>query len=108
MSGHRLDRRIQFQRANTSDDGFAEVKTFANYGQPVFGGKSDVSDGERARAGEVSAQITTRFVVRWSSFTSGISPEDQLVCDGFTYNITGIKEGSGRRQWLEITTAALL
>ena len=107
MSGYRLDRRIQFQKAAISDDGFGEVETFANHGQPLFASKKDLSDAERARAGEISGQITTRFVVRWSPFTAAIGIKEQIICEGVTYNITGIKEAQGRRQWLEITTAAV-
>jgi SPP1 family predicted phage head-tail adaptor len=107
VTAGRIDRRIQFRRYTTSDDGFTSGdKTWADHGSPVWASKTDVSDAERWRAGEVAAQITTRFMVRYSTFTSGITPKDRLVCDGVTYEITGIKEGEGRRQWLEITAAA--
>lgn len=106
MAAGRLDRRIQFRRAATDDDGFAQTEDFADHGTPVWARKADISDGERWRAGEVQAHVTTRFVVRWSSFTSDITPKDRLVCDGLSYDIFGIKEGSGRRQWIEITAAA--
>ena len=104
----RLDRRIQFQRASLVDDGFGEVEKWEDHGSPVWARKTDVSDGERWRADEVQAQITTRFLVRWSGFTADLTPKDRLVSDGVKYNITGIKEASGRRQWLEITAAARL
>ena len=102
--GH-LDRRIQFLRATRSDDGIAQVETFRDHGSRVWAQKKEISDGERWRAGEVAAHITARFVVRWSSFTAGITPKDRLVCEGRNYDITGIKEIEGRRQWLEITAA---
>ena len=101
-----LDRRVQFQRASLSDDGFGEVATYANHGTPIWAGKMDLSDGERWRAGEVAANITTRLLVRHSSFTSALTPNDRAVCEGVTYEITGIKEAKGRRQWLEVTCAA--
>lgn len=100
-----LDRRIQFRRATLSDDGMAQVETWTDHGSPVWAQKKEVSDGERWRAGEVAAHVTARFVVRWSSFSSDLSPKDRLVCEGREYDITGIKEGEGRRQWLEITAA---
>ena len=102
----RLDRRIQFQRAGLVDDGFSQVEIWADHGFPVWAHKTDVSDGERWRADEVQAQITTRFLVRYSDFTADLTPKDRLISDGVEYNITGIKEGAGRRQWLEITAAA--
>lgn len=103
----KLDRVVQFRRATLSDDGFSSVETFADHGSPVFASKVDISDSERWRAGEISSSVSARFVVRWSAFTSALTTDDRLVCEGVTYNITGIKEGKGRRQWLEITAGAL-
>lgn len=100
-----LDRIVQFRRAVLADDGMTRSETWQDLGGKVWAGKSDVSDGERWRAAEVAAQITSRFVVRWSAFTAGITPRDRLVCEGRTYDIVGIKE-IGRRNRLEITAAA--
>ena len=101
-----LDRRVQFLRATLTDDGFGQVEAFAPHGAPEPAAKSDVSDGERWRAGEVQAHITTRFTVRWSAFTADLTPRDRLTCEGRSYDISGIKETGGRRRWLEITAAA--
>lgn len=106
MKARRLDRQLQFQRAAVTDDGFSTVETFANHGTAVWAEKNDVSDGERARAGIVESQLMTRFKIRWSAFTAGLTPADRLVCEGVTYNISGIKEAEGRRQWLEISATA--
>lgn len=100
-----LDRRVQFRRATLSDDSMAQVETWADHGGPVWAQKKEISDGERWRAGEVAAHVTARFVVRWSSFTADLTPKDRLVCEGRNYDIAGIKEIDGRRQWLEITAA---
>jgi SPP1 family predicted phage head-tail adaptor len=100
-----LDRRIQFRRAMPADDGFGMVETWANHGSPVWAAKKDVSDGERWRAQEMQAQITTRFVVRFSVFAGDITPKDRLVCEGLEYDISGVKEIE-RRRYLEITAAA--
>lgn len=102
----KLDRRIQFQRFTLTDDGFGQVEAFANLGNAIAAGKRDVSDGERMRAGEVSAQITSRFHVRSSAFTRDLTPADRLVFEGKTYNIYGIKELEGRKRLLEITAGA--
>ena len=106
MRTGRLDRYVQFQRATLSDDGFQMVEAFANHGTRISANRKDVSDAERYRANEVSAIITTRFVVRYSSFTAALTPKDRLTCEGRSYNISGIKEMDGRRQYLEITAAA--
>lgn len=101
-----LDRRVHFRRATLSDDGFtAGAETWADHGSAVWASKKDVSDGERWRAGEVGAQITTRFVVRSSTFTRALTPKDRLTCEGQEFDISGIKE-IGRLHWLEITASA--
>lgn len=101
-----LDRRVQFQRAALVDNGFGEVEVFSDHGTPVWAKKTDVSDGERLRAGEVSATLTARFLVRWSEFTADLTPRDRLIYAGATFAIFGIKEVGGRRVGLEITAGA--
>jgi head-tail adaptor len=105
MQAGALDRPVQFRRATMHDDGLGEVEDWLNYGGPVWASKHDVSDAERWRSGEVQAHVTTRFVVRWSPFTAGLTPRDRLVCEGREYEISGIKEVGGRRRGLEITAA---
>lgn len=100
-----MDRRVQFLRATLVNDGFSSVETFASHGSPIPAQKQDISDGERMRAGEVQAHITTRFQVRWSAFTTGLTPKDRLSTEGRTYDIFGIKE-MDRRRTLEISAAA--
>jgi SPP1 family predicted phage head-tail adaptor len=103
----RLDRRVQFQRAALVDNGLEQVETFSNHGTPIWAERKDVSDGEKARAGSVEASLMSRFVVRYSAFTAGITPKDRLTCEGQTFDITGIKTPQGtRRQWLEISGTA--
>ena len=112
MNAGKLDRRIQFRRGQVVDDGFNSAIRWDdanpasdNHGGAIHASKVAVSDGEKFRASEVSANITTRFVVRWSAFTADLTPKDRLTCEGLEYEIVGIKEGKGRRQWLEITAA---
>ncbi|MDZ7823667.1 MAG: phage head closure protein [Ahrensia sp.] len=101
-----LDRRIQFQRATITDDGFSQVETFANHGVPYWANKKDVSDSERMRAGEISATISSRFIVRSSEFICDITPKDRLVYRGRTYEINGVKETGDRNTYVEITAGA--
>ena len=106
MSGGKLDRKIQFRRYSEADNGYEMAQTWADHGSLISADKKDLSDGEKWRAGEVAASISTRFTVRYSTFSKGVTPKDRLVCDGVTYEINGIKEGEGRRQWLELTCGA--
>lgn len=105
MQAGRLDTRVQFRRAAMVDDGFTKREVFADHGAPVWASRKDVSDAERVAAAQVAATITTRFQVRWSKFTAGLTPRDRLMCGGREYDITGIKE-MGRMQALEITASA--
>ncbi len=101
-----MDRRIQFQRAVLRDSPLGRAEDFAPHGTPVWGSRRDVTDVERARAAEVQASVTTRFVVRWSAFAADLTPKDRLTCDGREYDITGIREVGARRTFLEITASA--
>ena len=105
MEAGKLDRRVQFRRFTASDDGFAAVPSWADYGPPVWAERRFVSDREQIAAAQVAARITARFVVRWSDLTGAITPKDRLICEGREYDITGVKE-IGRREGVEITAAA--
>ena len=105
MSAGKLDRRIQFQRATLVDDGFQQVEQWADHGGAVWASKRDTSDGERMRAGEVSATLSARFTVRSSSFTRDLTAKDRLTYNSTTFAIFGIKE-NGRKKLLEITAGA--
>lgn len=103
----KLDRRIQFRRAASQDDGLSTVAVWFgnerdNHGDPVWASRHDVSDGERARAGAVEASLMTRFRIRWSTFARDITPADRLVCEGQIFEITGIKQVD-RQRWLELS-----
>jgi len=100
-----LDRSVQFLRATATDTGVSEDEEFADHGGLRFASKKDVSDSERWRAGEVSSLLSCRFVVRYTPFTADLTPRDRIVCEGKTYDITGIKEVGDRRSFLEISAA---
>ncbi len=100
-----LDRLAQFQRATRSDDGFSQVEAFADLGPAVYVRREDISDGERWRAHEVGAHVTTRFTVRRSNHLADLSPKDRLVCDSLVFEIFGVKK-SKRTGYVEITAGA--
>jgi SPP1 family predicted phage head-tail adaptor len=101
----RLDRRVQFMRKALVSDGLGYAETWAEHGGLEPASREDISDGERWRAGEVQAHVTTRFVVRYSAFTAGLTPADRVVFDGREFDIFGIKQ-KGRNRMVEITAAA--
>jgi SPP1 family predicted phage head-tail adaptor len=100
-----LDRRVILWRATVTKDAFnADVVTWVQIAT-VWGSRKDVRDSERFRAAEVNAQLTARFVIRWSSDVADLNAEDQLESEGRRYAISAVKE-IGRREGLEITASA--
>jgi SPP1 family predicted phage head-tail adaptor len=71
----------------------------------VWAEKLDVSDSERVRSAEVSAEITSRFRIKWSSLVEDVNPRDRVVYNNQVYNIVGVKE-IGNRDGVEISAEA--
>jgi head-tail adaptor len=68
----------------------------------IWAGRRDVSTIETFRAREVAAELSARFVVRWSPETNTITPKDRIIDEhGVRYEIIGRRE-TLRRQWFEI------
>jgi len=103
--GVRLDRRVQFRKRSLASDGFGYAESWGDEGGLEPASKKDISDGERWRAGEVQAHVTTRFMVRWSAFTASVNPGWRVACEGLEYDIFGVKQVD-RRRFIEITAAA--
>lgn len=104
-AGH-FDRTITVQRATTTPNALNEpIQTWADHIK-VRAMRRDVSDGERMAAGQVGSFLMTRFTVRSSTSTRGLTPKDRIVHEGGTWSIHGIKEANeGRKRFLEITAA---
>jgi len=99
-----LDRRITIERYGiTYNDDNEPVEAWGEIGKR-WASKKDVSDGEKIRAAEVGATVTTRFQVRWDSLTMTLTAADRIVCEGKTYDIAGTKE-LGRREGIEISAS---
>lgn len=69
----------------------------------------DISDSEKLAGYGAVSTLISRFTVRDSSDTRGISVDDRLQHDGRDWDVTGIKEAkdAGGR-FLEITTKVRL
>lgn len=105
MRSEKLDRRITIERALVAyDDDNQPVVEWVEL-TTVWASKLDISDGEKVRAAQVGATLTTRFQIRWSSMVADVNPKDRIVSAGVTYDISGVKE-IGRREGVEITAAA--
>lgn len=110
-----LDRRIRIlrQASGASEFGTADASgPFAPWGDPVWAARRDLRVGERmgqqgglAAAG-IAATVVTEFILRWSPVMREVTAKDRILCDGVTYDITGIREGAGRRVALIIEATA--
>lgn len=107
MRAGELDRRVTIERYTTEKNEWNEdVEVWAPLAT-VWCAKRDVSAGESYRAQSVSAQITTRFTIRYSSQVADVNPKDRLIYEGRVYNITAVREAAeGRRVALEIDAVA--
>jgi len=92
---------ITLQRALKTRNGFNEEVDdwidIATVGAKV----TDATAGEAYRAAEVGAQISARFVIRWSPEVAGVAADDRILFNDRPYNITAVREFE-RGQWREI------
>ena len=105
MDSGALDRSLILRKRTVANNTLGEpVETFTDLAT-VRASKTDISDGEKVRAQQVGAEITTRFQIRWSVNWSDLNPKDRVTCDLREYEIVGVKE-LGRREGIEITACA--
>jgi SPP1 family predicted phage head-tail adaptor len=105
MNAGDLNRRVTLLRSVAAEDDFGSGdETWGAFAE-VSASRRDISDGERMRAAEMGATLTTRFQIRWSPEVEALSPADQLICEGRRYEISGVKEitAGSRVVGLEIT-----
>lgn len=102
----KLDRRITIERINENAGVTAyneQVEAWVPLAT-LWARKNDASDGEAFRALEVGAQLTARFLIRYSALAATINPKDRVRYKDDLYNIVGVKEPiDTRNQWLEIS-----
>lgn len=99
ISAGDLDRKVVIERAtDESSDNWDTYVTCRAM-------RRDVSDGERNAGGhQVDSFLMSRFTVRSSTETRGITPVDRLIHEGHTWSIKGVKEANeGRFRFIEIT-----
>ena len=96
-----LDRRITIRRAAITYNAFNEpVETFNDL-VTVWANRNEVTAGEAYRAKEVGAELTTRFLIRYSSQVASVDPRDRIRFDGYEYNVTAVRN-IDRNRWREI------
>jgi SPP1 family predicted phage head-tail adaptor len=102
-----LDRRITIRRVSLVPNEFNELIETWNDLATVWAKRTDASANESYRAQEVGAQISVRFVIRYSVQVADLNPLDRIAFDGREYNITRVGEPAGtRNRWREIDAVA--
>lgn len=100
-----LDRRLKLYRRTTTTNALNEEAETFTLLATVWAKRTDVKDAEQVAAAQVGAEITARFLVRWSTTTETLTPMDRVTCEGREYEVTGRRE-IGRREGLEISAVA--
>jgi SPP1 family predicted phage head-tail adaptor len=84
----------------------APTETQNEFGEPVAGWKpfieawasrEDLAGRETFQAQQVSAEVTTRF---WLRYVDGITAKMRLISDGVVYNVHSVADPDGRRRAL--------
>ena len=101
----RLDRRVQFYRAMMLDNGLERIESYVPHGDVLPAHRADVTTRERMLAQQVQADLTTRFTIRSTVFSRGLTPKDKMNCEGQFFDITGIRQ-VGRQRYLELQAVA--
>lgn len=105
ISAGDLDRKVVIERATTTPNSLNELEdTWSTY-FTCRAMRRDASDGEKNVAGQqVGSFLMSRFTVRSSTETRGVTPVDRLIHEGHTWSIKGVKEANeGRFRFIEIT-----
>lgn len=105
MTAGKFNRRITLQRGTAVKNSRNEAIVSFSLLATVWAERIDVSAGESFRAQEVSAELTTRFRIRYSATISTLNPNDRLIYAGVIYNITQVRE-TQRNRILEIDAVA--
>ena len=102
-----LDRRIIIERLTEgAQNGFGEpAATCATY-ITVASSRHDVSDSEKASAGQRDSALLSRFVIRSSAAAKTVTTLDRINYQSKIWNIQSVKETSeGRNRFIEITAS---
>jgi len=102
-----LDRRVTIRRASLVPNEFNEpIEVWFDLAT-VWAKRTDASATESYRAQQVGAEITARFLIRYSSLVAAVDPRDRIAFNGREYNITRVGEPAGtRNRWREIDAVA--
>lgn len=105
MGAGDYDRRITIRRATKTNVGGAPQNVWSDLAVDLPASAIPLSDGERARAGQMLAQNSIRFRFWWAPELASVNAKDEIVFDGVTFDINFVKE-IRRRKEIEVTAAS--
>jgi SPP1 family predicted phage head-tail adaptor len=96
----KLDRRVTLMTVTRTKDTNTgeEVESFTA-GVTVWGQKLDITGKEFFSAGQINAEVNTKFIIR---HRSDVTPDMKLRCESVDYDIMHPPIELGRHQWLQI------
>ncbi len=87
-----MDRRITIRRATISYNSFNEpIESWADL-VTVWAQWKDATASEAYKAAEIGAEISARFVIRWSTDVRDVNPKDRVLFRNREYNITAVRD----------------
>jgi SPP1 family predicted phage head-tail adaptor len=102
VSASQLDRELTILTYAPSTGSMGGAVEAWTEGETVFCARKDMSGREFLAAGQIAAQGSARFIIRWRE---DIGPKDRVRCEDVEYDIVNLNE-LGRHEGLEITGQA--
>lgn len=94
-----LRHRITIEALSSTQNEYGEeVSTWATF-VTAWAAKEDLTGGELFGAQQVSAEVGTRFTLR---YRNGITPKMRVLNSGDAYNIEAVLDQDGKRRWLHL------
>ncbi|RBO52513.1 head-tail adaptor protein [Rhodovulum sp. BSW8] len=102
-----LDRRITFERQGAGRNALNEPTGAWAGIATLWAAQTDLTETERAAAGQIGAVRATRFTLRRTALAEGLTrtlgPADRLWAEGLIWNITGVTE---RGRWVDVSAVS--
>jgi SPP1 family predicted phage head-tail adaptor len=102
MPAGRLNKRVEFQRESSTDDGGGgTVTTWATF-LTVWGGFFPQRTSEKIEAGRIEAAVAGRLTVRSTSDSRAVTTANRVLIDDVPYNVHSIVNQDQRDKYLDM------
>ncbi|WP_112317530.1 phage head closure protein [Rhodovulum viride] len=95
----RLDRRVTFERQGAGRNALNEPTGAWESLATLWAARTDLTETERAAAGQIGAVRAARFTLRRSDLALGLTAADRMKVGGHVWNITGV---AARGRWVDV------